>query len=223
MLRLLLLMPLIARLLMLNDSGDGGLGDGSDGDGSGSGDGPDGAGEGDGSDDDAAALAEVAALAKELGITPAQVKGRLQASRKWEERAKANKTAADELEALKRSQMSDQEKAVDEARIAARAEALRDVGAKLVDAEIRAASAGRMSDEQRTVLLDGLDRSRFLTDDGDVDTAKVASFIDGIAPAKGDDGKRFPDLGQGRRPGKVKPSVAAGRDMYEASKTKAPA
>lgn len=41
-----------------------------------------------------ATLAEIKALADELGITPGQLKGRLEASKKWEQRAKANGTAA---------------------------------------------------------------------------------------------------------------------------------
>lgn len=39
-------------------------------------------------------LAEIIALADELGITPGQLKGRLEASKRWEQRAKSNGTAA---------------------------------------------------------------------------------------------------------------------------------
>lgn len=39
-------------------------------------------------------IAEIKALADELGITPGQLKGRLEASKKWEQRAKANTDAA---------------------------------------------------------------------------------------------------------------------------------
>lgn len=41
-----------------------------------------------------ATLAEIKALADELGITPGQLKGRLEASKTWEKRAKQNVTAA---------------------------------------------------------------------------------------------------------------------------------
>lgn len=41
-----------------------------------------------------ATLAEIKALAAELGISPGQLKGRLEASKKWEQRAKQNGTAA---------------------------------------------------------------------------------------------------------------------------------
>lgn len=41
-----------------------------------------------------ATITEIKALADELGITPGQLKGRLEASKKWEQRAKANTDAA---------------------------------------------------------------------------------------------------------------------------------
>lgn len=47
--------------------------------------------------DDAKVLAEIKAAADELGITPGQLKGRLDASRKWEERAKKNAPDLEDL------------------------------------------------------------------------------------------------------------------------------
>lgn len=110
-----------------------------------------------------------------------------------------------ELEQLRQSQMSDQEKAVAQAvadaKAAGRAEALIDVGGQLVQAEVRAAAAGRLTPEQLTVLVDGLNVAAFLTDTGEVDRDKVAKYVDGIAPATGVGNTRFPDLGQGTRNG----------------------
>lgn len=115
-------------------------------------------------------------------------------ARKHEDRAKANSTAAKELEELKTASMNDQEKAVALARIEARTEALRDVGAKLVDAEVRAAAAGRNVDID--ALLEGLDRSRFIDDDGDAKRDEIVAWVDRIAPA---DETFSVDLGQGAR------------------------
>lgn len=143
-------------------------------------------------------------------------------ARKHEERAKANATAAKDLDKLQKATASDQERAVIEAKEAGKAEAMGSVGSKLVDAEFRAAAAGRLDDRQRTALIDGLDRSKFLTDDGDVDTDKVAALIEGIAGPKSDkdDKTPFPGLGQGKRPvGDAAPSVAAGKDLF-AERTK---
>jgi signal recognition particle GTPase len=122
-------------------------------------------------------------------------------SRKHEERAKANAAAAKELEELKRSMMSDQEKAVAEARETARAETLREVAAERVDSKIEAAFVGRDVDVE--ALLEGLDRSKFLTAEGEPDTVAIAAWRDRIAPEREEptppkpDG--FPDLGQGNR------------------------
>lgn len=142
-------------------------------------------------------------------------------ARKHETTAKARgdyddlKAKADELEKLKREQMQPDEKALAEARDQAAKDAETKIrseyAAKLVDAEIKAASAGRMDDTQREVLLDGLDRTRFLTEAGDVDTDKVTAYVNAIAPA-GE--KRATDLGQGRRDGKPAGGVSAGADRY---------
>jgi hypothetical protein len=129
-------------------------------------------------------------------------------SRKHEERAKANAAAQAELDKVKQSQMSEQEKAVAQARAEAKAEgkaeAVAELGPRLIAAEIRGAAAGRLEDDQLTTLMEGINVAAFLTDDGEVDTAKVTKFVNGIAPAQEDDaGQRRPnlDLGQGARGG----------------------
>lgn len=157
---------------------------------------------------------------------------------KWKRTARENEARAkklhgadfDELaakaakyEKLRKEQMSEQEKAVEAAKAEASTQTRREMGGQLVQAEVRARAAGRLGDEQLTTLLEGLDTSRFLTKDAEVDTDKVIQFIDGIAPAtedEGDDGpsgkgRRKADLGQGRRNSTTKPSVSTGRDAYE--------
>lgn len=127
-------------------------------------------------------------------------------ARKHEERAKANATAARELEALRASTMSEQEKAVAKARDEGKAEALKTVGAKLAAAELKAAAAGRLDADQLAAAVEHLNLESFLDTDGDVDAKKVAAFIDGIAPKPGDDDptRRQRDLGQGPRGGTTK-------------------
>lgn len=122
--------------------------------------------------------------------------------RKHEERAKANAAAAKELEEFKRATMSDQEKAVSEAVTKATADAMVRVGSKLVDAEVKVALAGRSVDVE--ALLDGLDRSRFLSDDGEPKVDDIAAWADRIAPRPDPNAPpptRQPvDMGQGARP-----------------------
>lgn len=114
-----------------------------------------------------------------------------------------NKKAGKELEELRRKSMSEQEKAVLDAKASGRSEVLVEMGAKLVDAEIRAVAAGRLDPGQLAVLFQGLNRSVFLLEDGSVDEKSVHAFIDGLAPKPQEPeppkSPQFPDLGQGVR------------------------
>lgn len=120
------------------------------------------------------------------------------------DRMKAERNAAKDeakqlkaqLEEIQRSQMSDQEKAIEEAKAAARAEVLGEVGGKVVAAEFKAAAAGRLEDEALASLIDGLNLASFLDDSGDVAVERVKALIDGIAPAQVE---RNADFGQGAR------------------------
>lgn len=112
--------------------------------------------------------------------------------------AKANAAAAKELEQFRQASMSDQEKAVATARAEARAEALREVGAERVADAVRVAAAGRSVDVD--ALLEGLDRSRFLDDEGQPDVNAIAAWVDRVAPKPTENAPTgFPDLGQGAR------------------------
>lgn len=116
-----------------------------------------------------------------------------------EQRKAAEKTAKElktRLEALERSQMSDQEKAIQEAIDRTKAEARVEFGGALVEAAVKVASAGRLDADQIDTILENADLAKFLSEDGDVDTAKVQSYVDAIAP-KG--GGTSADFGQGQR------------------------
>ncbi len=116
-------------------------------------------------------------------------------AQKWERRAKSNHGAVKELEELKTRSMTDVEKAVAEATAKARKEAFAESGRRLVDAEVKAAAAGRRVDV--AALLDGLDRNRFLTDDGEPDTREIQKWVDRIVPPN----NRPDPLAQGARGG----------------------
>lgn len=123
-------------------------------------------------------------------------------ARKHEDRAKTNASAAKELEQLRQSSMSDQEKAVAQAKAEGRTEAQKEAAAKVAEAELRAAAAGRLNDQQLASLLEGVDVAKFIDDVGDVDRDKVTKFVDGIAPKPDETtGSAWPDLGQGARGG----------------------
>lgn len=145
---------------------------------------------------------------KAIGLTPEQVK---------ELRDKATRH-----DALERELMSDKDKAVAEARDTAKAEARAELIPSLVSAEFRAAAGDRIEADRMATILEPLDLSKFVTDSGVVDTAKVAAFVDGVAPATGDghqQSSRGPSSsGQGRRDSSARPSVASGREMYRAQR-----
>jgi hypothetical protein len=122
-------------------------------------------------------------------------------------------------DALERELMSDKDKAVAEARDAAKAEALASVTPRLVAAEFKAAAAGRVEPARLATILEPLDLSKFLNGD-EVDTDKVAAFVDGIAPATAPQPKGPTSTGQGRRESSTGPSVASGRDLYRAQRGK---
>ena len=145
---------------------------------------------------EAATAPDFSALA-ELNLTPEQIKGRVEASRKWEDRAKANADAAKELERIKREALPEQERLVAEAEARGGAAATARLAARIVDAEVKAAAAGRSVDVE--ALLEGLDRTRFVTPDGEPDTAAIKAWVDRIAPATEptEAASPWPDLGQG--------------------------
>jgi hypothetical protein len=155
------------------------------------------------STDDAATTTDTV----DAGALQAEVEKWKNLARKHEDRAKANAGALKELEEFKRQQMSDAERIVDEARASARAEALAEVGGELVKASLTAALAGRLTDEQIAVLVEGVNAASFLTDDGKVDADKVTTWVDGIAPKPDETDDTEPtrfrtvDLGQGARGG----------------------
>lgn len=125
----------------------------------------------------------------------------------------------DEMQA---ANATEQEKAVQAAAAQARADALKETTPRLVAAEFRAATAGRLTPDQLAAALEPLDMSKFLDATGNVDVTKVATHAALLAPAGAPAAPTFPDLGQGQRPGTAAPSVAAGRAMFEAQKKPAP-
>lgn len=148
----------------------------------------------------------------DTGVDPtAEIEKWKALAKKHEQRAKENASAAQELEKVRLAAMTDQEKAVAEAVAAARVDTLRSVGARLVDAEVRAVLAGTGIDPE--ALLEGLDRSRFLDDDGEPLRDEIVKWVNRLAPQPEVPGSApFPDLGQGARGGKGVAPTGLGHD-----------
>lgn len=123
-------------------------------------------------------------------------------ARRHEERVKSMgdyddlKRTSEEYQRLVAASQTEQERAVAEARRQGHAEALSAAGGQLVEQWMRAATAGRIPEESVNALLEGLDRSRFLSKDGGVDTGKVYAFVNSIAPAPAAASQPQPTPGQ---------------------------
>lgn len=120
---------------------------------------------------------------------------------KWKALARKHEKAAKELDELRQQTMSDTEKALAQARTEGRTEGLAAGAARLAAAEIRAAAAGRMGNDQLDALLEATNLAVFIDDNGEVDRNRVGKFVDGIAPKVEPGPQPFPDLGQGARGG----------------------
>lgn len=114
-------------------------------------------------------------------------------SRKNEQQAKANVAAAKELEEIKKSQLSETEKLIEQTKTETAQEIRREFATKLVDAELKSALQGRVM--EAGALL-SFDKSSFILEDGNIDSEAVQSWVEAHSktteiPA--------PDLGQGNR------------------------
>lgn len=121
-------------------------------------------------------------------------------ARKHEDRAKANYPAVKELEELKKSQMSDTERAVKEAEERGRIGAASEFGQKIAAAELKAALAGLIPDPQG--VIEDLNLAKFVTENGDVDLAAVTALKEkyaAIAPPQTPPPPNPPNLHQGRQ------------------------
>lgn len=128
------------------------------------------------------------------------------------------KSVFDELESLRNEKRTDGEKAVEEAKKAAREEAVREYGPKMAKLAFETALAHR---EDRDDLIAALNLTSVLTDEGDVDTVKVRNIVDKIAPADKDQGNQRRDFGAGHRgSGGSKSGINAGAELYAASRKK---
>ncbi|MER5213696.1 hypothetical protein ABT063_24770 [Streptomyces sp. NPDC002838] len=118
-------------------------------------------------------------------------------ARKWEQRAKDNKGAVDELEKLKAAQMTEQEKAVAAAEKQGRTAALSEAAPQIAQARLEAAAARAGVDLSE--FAEYLDVGKFIDKDGAVDDKAIKAAVDKfakLAPPKGP-GRSGGDLGGG--------------------------
>lgn len=150
-------------------------------------------------------------------------------ARKHEERATEYRTAAGgktaqevqaELEAAataRREQMSEHEKALEDAKRTTREETSRESGTKAarVALEFALGHDATDPDHDHSELLETLDLSKVLTASNEVDTAKVRALATKIAPAGKGGERRIRDFGAGDRKVDKTSGVAAGRSLFK--------
>lgn len=95
----------------------------------------------------------------------------------------AAKQAAAELEELKAAQLSEHERAIADAARTAREAAAAEFAPRLAAAHAKAAAASITRDPDAAVALLG-DLTKFVTDDGDVDTDAMSAALDQLVEAK---------------------------------------
>lgn len=133
------------------------------------------------------------------GKTPDQIKAELAAA-----------------ETLRQEQMTDAQRQVEEAKQQAKAETVRVVGTSAARTVLEIALGHDPEKNDRSSLIETLDLTKLLNDDGSVDTDKVRALVSTIAPSdKGQGQQQRHDYGAGSRNGNnAGGGLAAGRDRY---------
>ena len=147
-------------------------------------------------------------------------------SEKWKSLARQHETERKklekELEKVRRSQMSEHEKAVAEAEERGRQAATADFATERAAARIEVALTGVVPDPAS--IVEDLNLARYVTNDGQVDAKAVKALVDkfaALSPSKEEPPpRRVTDFGQGRRQGTPQPSVASGAELWRARHSK---
>jgi hypothetical protein len=103
-------------------------------------------------------------------------------ARKWEQRAKDNSGAAKAAEKARIDAMSEQDRAIEEAKQSARTEATTSYGKRLARTEFDNLAGRRNPDFDTASALEFVDLGKFLGEDGEPDTKAIASAVERLVP-----------------------------------------
>ena len=104
-------------------------------------------------------------------------------SRKWEARAKENSGAAKAAEQARLDAMTESERAIEQAKQSARAEAATEYGKRLARTEFDAIAGRRNADFDTAAALEFVDLSRFLDENGEPDAKAIKAAVERLVPA----------------------------------------
>lgn len=107
-------------------------------------------------------------------------------ARKWESRSKENHQARTELEKQRQATLTDAERAVEEAKQSARAEATSTFGKRLAKTEFDALAGRRNPDFDTASALEYVDLGKFVGEDGEPDTKAIKAAVERLVPAPAD-------------------------------------
>jgi hypothetical protein len=103
-------------------------------------------------------------------------------ARKWQTRAKQWSTENKEYQKAKEASMSDAEKAIAEAETRGRTAAVTEYGSRLVRTEFDASAARRNPDFKTADVLEYVDLSRMVGEDGEPDKKAIADAVKRLIP-----------------------------------------
>lgn len=104
-------------------------------------------------------------------------------ARKWEDRAKANNAAAKDAERQRLAAMNESDRALSEAESKGRTAAVQEYGKRLARSEFDSAAARRNPDVDTRGVLEFVDLTRFVGDDGEPDAKAIKAAVERLVPA----------------------------------------
>lgn len=108
-------------------------------------------------------------------------------ARKWEQRAKDNQKAAKDFEAQRKAAMTEADRAVLEAEERGRTAALTSFGQRLVRTEFIAEAAKRNPGYDASAILDDLNLTRYIGEDGEPDSKAIVKAAQRLIPEASSD------------------------------------
>lgn len=131
---------------------------------------------------------------------------------------KQAKAATAELQKLQEANMNEVDRAIAQAKLEGRTEALREAGLSRVEDAMRAAATGRNTDVD--ALLETLDLTKFLDENGTPERDAIQAYIDRVAPAVSEEPLGFPNLEQGPRTAASTDAVLGSTELEKSLKSK---
>jgi hypothetical protein len=123
--------------------------------------------------------------------------------------------------AFRKSQQTPDQAKEEELRNSIREEVRKDLlkqnAPKLVSAEFKSLVGDKLPAKTLNAFLEDLDHTKFITDDGEVDTERVKTRVEALVPedAPPANQQRQSRTHQGRRPGATGSGISAGRQLFE--------